>query len=126
AVPMHSLLPGVVVQALAAATLDVGALRAPSRSTYFALLALCTVASLALLGRRGWRRDAAILAGGIALLGGLSVYLYAVHRIDIAVVPPAIVLLSMFVVGALRSLDEQTLRAIRYALRLRRRDALLR
>jgi len=125
-VPMHRLLPGIVVQALAAATLDAGPPKVPSPAAYFVLLALWTVAALTLLGRGGWRRDAAILGGGAALLGALNVCLFAAYRIDIAVVPPAIVLLTLFVAGALRSLDRQTLRAIRYALRLRRRDALLR
>src|SRR5690606_15888854 len=124
--PMHRLLSGIEVLALAAATLDVGPPKAPSAAAYLVLLALWTVAALSLLGRGGWRRDAAILAGGAGLLGALDVYLFAVHRIDIAVVPPALVLLTLFVAGALRSLDLQTLRAIRYALRLRRRDALLR
>jgi len=125
-VPMHGVLPGVVVQALAAATLDAGPPKVPSPAAYFALLLLSTVAALAVLGRAGWRRDAAILAGGIALLAALSVGLYALLRIDLAIVPPAIVLLTLFVANALRSLDRETLRAISYALRLRRRDALLR
>lgn len=124
--PVHRVLPGIIVQALAAATLDVGPPKVPSPGVYFILLALWTAASAALLGRGGWRRDAVIVAVGVALLGALGVHLYAVHRIDVAVVPPAIVLLSLFVAGALRSLDRQTLRAISYALRLRRRDALLR
>lgn len=125
-VPMHRVLPGIIVQALAAATLDNGPPKVPSSGVYFLLLALWTFVSAALLGRGGWRRDAVILFGGIALLGVLSVYLYAGHRIDVAVVPAALVLLSLFVAGALRSLDRQTLRAITYALRLQRRDALLR
>src|SRR5690606_6377019 len=54
-VPVHRVLPGVVVQALAAATLAEGAPRAPPPWLYFALLTGWTLGAARLLARPSWR-----------------------------------------------------------------------
>jgi diguanylate cyclase (GGDEF)-like protein/PAS domain S-box-containing protein len=124
-VPAYRALPGVVVQALALQTLRDGALRAPPEGLYLAALALWTLLLVALFTRQGWRRNLTVLALATPLLAGLMLYAYARQRLLLEVVPPALALAAAFTVATLRSLDEQTLRALGYALGLRRREALL-
>ena len=124
-VPVHRTLPGVALQAIATETVRAGVLRSPPAWAFLALLAAWSAACTVLLNEHAWRRNALVLAGGLALLGVATLYLYSGYRIDLPVVPFAVVLASLFVLAALRSLDIQTWRAIAYAIRLRRRDALL-
>lgn len=124
-VPRHRSLPGVVVQALAAESLAVGAPIAVPVWLYAALLAAWTALWTILFARGSWRRNSLIGLGAVAVLHAIALPLYAVGRIELAVVPFDFVLVTAFVFAALRSLDQQTWRAIAYALGVRRRDALL-
>jgi diguanylate cyclase (GGDEF)-like protein/PAS domain S-box-containing protein len=125
AVPVHRAVPGVVVQALALETARQGAPRQLPAWLSWIALALVTAGMAWLAHVWGWRRNLAALAGGIALLCALSLYAFAFHRLVIEVVPATVALALVFVVASLRALDEQTLRAVAYALGIRRRDALL-
>ena len=125
-VPVHRSLPGVVVQALALQTLRMGSLRAAPQGLYLSALLLWTSALVALFSAQSWRRNLVALAAAALLLVLLQLCAYALYRVVIEVVPPALALAAAFTVATLRSLDEQTLRAIAYSLGLRRRDALLR
>ena len=125
-VPVYRSLPGVVVQALALQTLRLGGLRAVPLGLYLPALFVWTLMLVALFGAQSWRRNLLALAAAVLLLAGLQLYAYATYRVVIEVVPPALALAVAFTVATLRSLDEQTLRALAYSLGLRRRDALLR
>jgi len=125
-VPLYRSLPGVVVQALALQTLRMGGLRAAPQGLYLPALALWTLALVVLFGAQSWRRNLLAFSAAALLLVTLQLYAYAVYRVVIEVVPPALALAAAFTVVTLRSLDEQTLRAFAYSLGLLRRDALLR
>ena len=124
-VPVHRSLPGVVVQALAVESLRAGPQRAPAAWAQLAALAAWAGVVAAALRGRSWRRGAATLSVALALLAGAALYLFAVHRFRFEVVPPAFVAAAVFLGCVLRSLDEQTWRALVYAFGMRRRDALL-
>ena len=125
-VPVYRSLPGIVVQALALQTLRMGGLRAAPNGICLPALLLWTLALVVLFGAQSWRRNLVALAGAALLLVALQLWAYTVYRVVIEVVPPALALVAAFAVATLRSLDEQTLRAIAYSLGLHRRDALLR
>jgi diguanylate cyclase (GGDEF)-like protein/PAS domain S-box-containing protein len=124
-VPVHRSLPGIVVQALAVESLRAGPQRALPTWALLAALAAWTSLLAAALRRGSWRRNAALIVGALALLAAASLHLHARHRWLIEVVPFAFATAGIFLAFLLRSLDEQTWRAIAYALGLRRRDALL-
>jgi diguanylate cyclase (GGDEF)-like protein/PAS domain S-box-containing protein len=124
-VPVYRSLHGVVVQALATATVREGLLRVPTTWEYFGLLALWAVACTLLLDRRSWRRNALLVVAGCTVLAAVSVSLYKWPRFVLDVVPFAVVLGALFVAATIRSLDRQTWRALAYAVGIRRRDALL-
>ena len=125
-VPLYRSLPGVVVQALALQTLRMGGLHAAPQGLYLPALVLWTLTLVVLFGVQSWRRNLVALAAAALLLVALQLCAYAAYRVVIEVVPPALALVAAFMVVTLRSLDEQTLRALAYSLGLRRRDALLR
>jgi diguanylate cyclase (GGDEF)-like protein/PAS domain S-box-containing protein len=123
--PVHRALPGVVVQALALESARQGIpLRAPEW-LYLAVLAGVAVLTASVCRGRGWRAAGAIVAGELLLLVAAFMLLPAA-AIDFELAPLALVVGAVFLLSALRALDEQTLRALGYALGLRRRDALLR
>lgn len=124
-VPVDRDLPGIVVQALALQTLRSGVPRTLPQRLYGGALIAWTLLLLALFRVQSWRRNAAALVLGAAALAAAQIYLYGAHRLVLEVVPPALALLATFTVATVRSLDEQTLRALAYALGIRRRDALL-
>jgi diguanylate cyclase (GGDEF)-like protein/PAS domain S-box-containing protein len=124
-VPRHASLPGVVVQALAAETLRSGVPRALPDWLLAALLIAWTAGWSIVFARTSWRRQALAGLGGLAMLGLGAVALDALTLFELAVVPFAFVLVAAFVVQSVRSLDRQTLRALAYAVGLRRRDALI-
>lgn len=124
-VPVYRALPGVVVQALATATVREGPLRTVSGWMYAVLLAVWSVPGGLLFARNAWRSNLLLLAAGAVLLAAASLYLYRFHRVDFEVVPFALVLVGLFAAVTLRSLDRESWRAVVFALRLRRRDALL-
>jgi diguanylate cyclase (GGDEF)-like protein/PAS domain S-box-containing protein len=124
-VPVYQSLPGVVVQALATQTVLAGPLRMPSRSVTLAVLAGWTALCAIVLGGGTWRRSLVAVVLAAAVSFAASVYLYSALRIELQVMPFWCIAALVFVAGTLRSLDQQTLRAIGYALGLRRREALL-
>jgi diguanylate cyclase (GGDEF)-like protein/PAS domain S-box-containing protein len=131
-VPIHGSLPGIVVQALAVETVLAGAPRVLPDWARFALLAGWTLLGAWLLGlRRGarsgpsWRRNLAVFSLLTGVAAGLSVYAFSAHRLWIDAAAPIAAITLLFVVATLRSLDEQTWRALAYSLGMRRRDALL-
>ena len=127
-VPVHGSLPGVVLQALAAETVTRGAPRALSGWMSTGILALwAVIAALMLTGRGGgkWYRNLGVLALSLAAIGAVSLYAFATRRLMIEAAAPALMLVILFVAATMRSLEQQTWRAVAYALGMRRRDALL-
>jgi len=125
-VPVYRALPGVVVQAFATQTVRDGLLRPLPAGFYVVGLALWTLCGALLFGPRGWRSNAAFAAGGLAALAGVTVLLYEGGRIVLDVAPFALALVATFGAATMRSLDQQTWRAVAYALGIKRSDALLR
>jgi diguanylate cyclase (GGDEF)-like protein len=125
AVPVYRALPGVVVQAFAAASARGGVLTELPTWLETISLAAWGIGCAVLLGRRGWRFDLAIVAAALLSLGVATVSLYAAQRVVLEIVPFAVVLLVLFVAATARSLDRETWRAIANALRVKRRGALL-
>jgi diguanylate cyclase (GGDEF)-like protein/PAS domain S-box-containing protein len=124
-VPVYRSLPGVVVQALAAESVRAGVLQPLAPLWFWTLLVAWTAAGAASFARSGWRRNLVAVAAGSAVLVAASCGLYASQRIVLDIVPFAAVLLALFVAATARSLDQQTWRALQYALGLKRRDALI-
>ncbi len=124
-VPVYRALPGVVVQAFATASARSGLLRAPGSLLSAALLAGWAAVCAALLARRGWRFGLLFTAGALLALGVATLSLYAFAHVALEIVPFAVVVAATFVAATVRSLDRETWRALAYALRLKRRDALL-
>ncbi len=126
AVPVYRTLPGVIVQAFATETVREGMLRTLSPSFYAGGLAFWTFCCAALFGRRGWRGNAALVVGGLVVLASATLLLYGAGRVVLDVAPFALALVATFVAATVRSLDEQTWRAVGFALGFERRNALLR
>ena len=61
----------------------------------------------------------------IAVLGAFNVYAYAAHRLVLEFVPALLIIGGIFLAATIRSLDQETMRALVYAFGMRRRDALL-
>ena len=125
-VPVYRSLPGVVVQALATESVRQGLLRTLPASFYTAALAALTLCCALVFGRRGWRVNGALLLGACAFLAGATLALYGLGSVVLDVAPFALVLAAMFVAATIRSLDEQTWRALKFAVGVKRSDALLR
>jgi len=125
AVPVYQALPGVVVQALAAQSLREGAHSETPLWIDLLALSVLTALAAAYFVRNGWRRN--LLVGGavIAALAALNVYAYSAHRIVLEFVPALLVVGGIFLAATIRSLDQETMRSLAYALGIRRRDALL-
>lgn len=123
-VPVQGALPGVVVQALAVESARTPLYTLPG---WLGLVGVAALAALAafLFDTRAWRMNLLFVGGGLVLLGAATLYLEAAHRVILDVVPYALVLAVTFVACALRSLDREHWRALANALRVRRRDALL-
>ena len=64
-------------------------------------------------------------AGALLALGAATLLLHAFAHTVLEIVPFAVVVSATFVAATARSLDRETWRALAYALRLKRRDALL-
>jgi diguanylate cyclase (GGDEF)-like protein/PAS domain S-box-containing protein len=124
-VPVYRALPGVVVQAFATASARAGLLRAPGPWLSATLLAGWAAVCAALLAGRGWRFGLVFTAGALLALVAATLLLYALGHMSLEIVPFAVVAAAMFVAATARSLDRETWRALAYALRLKRRDALL-
>ena len=123
-VPVYRSLPGIVVQALAAETINQGApTRAPMWAS-LALLAFWAVLAVLLYSAR-WPRNLAVLALSLAAVAGLSVLAYSWRRLQIDAAAPMLLVTLLFIAAIVFSLETQTWRALSYALGMRRRDALL-
>lgn len=125
-IPVYGPQPGVVVQALAAQSLREGTFHALPQWLNVTLLALLAVFGAVFFSVHTWRRNLAVLGGVLLLIGTTAIYSYASHKLLLEVVPAGMVLIAGFLIATMRSLDEQTLRALAYALGIKRRDALLR
>jgi diguanylate cyclase (GGDEF)-like protein/PAS domain S-box-containing protein len=125
AVPVYQALPGVVVQALAAQSLREGALRKVPPWIDLLTLAVLTALAAASFGRNGWRRNLLVGAAMIAVLGAINIYLYSAQRVVLEFVPALLIVGATFLAATIRSLDQETMRALVYAFGMRRRDALL-
>jgi diguanylate cyclase (GGDEF)-like protein/PAS domain S-box-containing protein len=124
AVPVHHSLPGIVVQALAAETVSQGASRPSSPWMWIALLAIWTGIA-AVMYRAKWHRNLAVLVVALAAIGGIALLTYSSARLIVDTAAPMLAVTLLFVAATVRSLEAQTLRALSYALGMRRRDALL-
>ncbi|HEX7236899.1 MAG TPA: EAL domain-containing protein [Gammaproteobacteria bacterium] len=125
-VPVYRALPGVVVQAFATQTARDGLLRVLPSGFYALGLALWTLCCALLFGRRGWRSNAAFATAACVALAGATLLLQAGARVVLDVAPFALALVATFVAATARSLDQQTWRAVAFALGIKRSDALLR
>jgi diguanylate cyclase (GGDEF)-like protein/PAS domain S-box-containing protein len=123
-VPIYRSLPGIVIQALAAETVEKGAPQTLPAWAALLLLALWTL-STARFFDSSWRRNLGVLAVSIAAALALSVYAFAAHRLWLDTAAPILVIALLFVAAMGRSLDQQTWRALSFSLGMRRRDALL-
>lgn len=130
--PGYRSLPGVVALAIAYESLRAGAhtMLGPHASAIGAIASWTMVAAwAALLGflfsRFSWRRNLALAAGGILALASTALYLYAVPRVIVPVVPFALATVLCYVLTTLRSLEGESFRAFSYAVGIRKRDALL-
>jgi len=124
-VPLYGSLPGIVVQALAAETVQRGAAR--QLPTWASLMLIVLWAALAaLIYGSKWPRNLAALAFSLAAIFALSLFACSEARLLLDVAAPMLVVTLLFVAAIVRSLETQTWRAISYALGMRRRDALLR
>ncbi|HUQ10434.1 MAG TPA: CHASE2 domain-containing protein, partial [Steroidobacteraceae bacterium] len=126
-VPLHRSLPGVVVQALAAETVQRGAPRAMSWWGALGLLAfwIALAAFLSALHRARWLRNLATLAVLLVAIFSSSVWLFQAQNLWLEVAAPTLAVALLFVACVVSSLQTQTWRALAYALGMRRRDALL-
>ncbi|MEO8017656.1 MAG: EAL domain-containing protein [Pseudomonadota bacterium] len=127
-VPVYRSLPGIVVQALAAETVKAGTPRVPSKWISLGLLVVWTALIAILFGRkRGWKwlRNLAVLVLSLVAIGALSVLAFKYDRLSIDTAAFMLVSVLLFAAATVRSLETQTLRALSYAVGMRRRDALL-
>jgi diguanylate cyclase (GGDEF)-like protein/PAS domain S-box-containing protein len=124
AVPVYRSQPGIVVQALAAETVNQGAPRVPSSAASFALLALVTLLMTALYGSR-WRVNLLVFAASALVVAALWTWAFAAHRLWLDAVTLLLTSFLLFVAVALRSLEAQTWKALAFSIGMRRRDALL-
>jgi diguanylate cyclase (GGDEF)-like protein/PAS domain S-box-containing protein len=125
AVPVYRALPGVVVQAFAAESVRAGPLRPLPEWLSGPLLAVWTLACAYWFGRRGWRSNVALVVVGIGSLAAATLALHVAGRVAFEIAPFALTLVATFVAATVRSLDDQTWRALSLAVGIKRRDALL-
>ncbi|HEY7378888.1 MAG TPA: EAL domain-containing protein [Steroidobacteraceae bacterium] len=124
-VPVYRTLPGVALLALASQSLANGLPWSPPDWSYLLALAVLTGACTAFFARHRWRANLLALMGLVLAICIASVYGYFARRFIIEVVPALLALMLALGIVTLKSLDVQTLRALFFSLRLRRRNALL-
>ena len=117
-------MPGIVLQAMAAETVNQGAPRHLPTWASLVLLAFWTLLA-ALFFASKWRRNLSVLALLFATVAVLSLYAFSSSRLMLDTAAPMILILVLFVAVTVRSLEMQTWRAVAYAVGMRRRDALL-
>jgi diguanylate cyclase (GGDEF)-like protein/PAS domain S-box-containing protein len=124
AVPVYMSQPGIVVQALATETVNVGAPRAPATWVSLALLGVATLAMSASYGAR-WRVNLLTFAASVVVVLGLWLWAFVEFRLWLDAVSFVLTDALLFVAVALRSLEAQTWKALTFSIGMRRRDALL-
>jgi diguanylate cyclase (GGDEF)-like protein/PAS domain S-box-containing protein len=124
AVPVHRSLPGIVVQALATESVNQGAPRPSPTWIWIALLTLWTALAAVMYGAK-WHRNLGVLVLALASIAGIALLAFAYDRLVLDTAAPMLAVTLLFVAATVRSLEAQTLRALAYALGMRRRDALL-
>jgi diguanylate cyclase (GGDEF)-like protein/PAS domain S-box-containing protein len=124
AVPVHRALPGVVVQAIAYATLRDGVpLRVPTWIVALATLLVCLTPPL--LRERTWRETLKYAAWGVGVALLVAVTLDAIAKIRLDVMPIACAIVVSALIGIALSADREALRALLTGVRLQRREALI-
>jgi diguanylate cyclase (GGDEF)-like protein/PAS domain S-box-containing protein len=124
-VPVYRTLSGVAVQAFATESARAGSLRYLPEWLFGTALALWTLACAYWFSTRGWRANVALVVACSVGLVAATVALYAAGRIVLEITPFVLTLAATFVVVTVRSLDDQTWRALSLAVGVKRRDALL-
>jgi diguanylate cyclase (GGDEF)-like protein/PAS domain S-box-containing protein len=125
AVPLHRSLPGVVVLALAHESARDGTHGPLPPTVYWSVVAAWSMLLAFLFCRQSWRQNILIGMASMTLAASSSLLLYAAFSIVLDVVPLALGAITAYLLSTLRSLESQTLRALAYAVGLRKRDALL-
>lgn len=124
-VPIYRSLPGVVVQALALETARRGGHHALSPLVYWSLVIAWTLLLSFFLCRQSWRRNLVFLVASLLFAATASLVMYSALKTLFPVVPLAVAAITAYLLATLRSLESQTLKALVYAVVLRKRDALL-
>ena len=124
AVPIHGQLPGVLVHAIAAESLNAGVLKPASVWMNFMLLAAAAVLAVLLFGAH-WRRNLAVLALLCAAILAISIDVWLQQRLLIATVAPLLVVVLLFATASVRWFETRMWRSLALSLGLRHRDALL-
>ena len=117
-------MPGIVLQAMAAETVNQGAPRHLPTWASLALLAMWALLASAFFASK-WRRNLSVLVLLLTTIAGLSLYAFSSGRLMLDTAAPMILILVLFVAVTVRTLEMQTWRALAYAVGMRRRDALL-
>jgi diguanylate cyclase (GGDEF)-like protein/PAS domain S-box-containing protein len=126
AVPLHRSLPGVAVLALAHESARSGPHELLAPAAYWSIVAAWSVLLAFLFGRQSWRQNILIGIASMALAASSSLLLYAAFNTVLEIVPLVLGAMTAYLFSTLRSLESQTVRALAYAVGLRKRDALLR
>jgi PAS domain S-box-containing protein len=126
-VPLHRVLPGVVVQALGYESIvqDRMILRSGSAITWSIALLLAVVCGLR-FARWPWRRGLLVVLGGSVLLVAGSVTLQAATPVSLDVVAWIVVLCVSFLAGLMRGTDALAARIYRKGMALLHRTAMMR
>jgi len=125
AVPLHRSLPGVAVLALAYESLRDGSHAPLPPLIHWSLLAACALALAFLFCHQSWRRNILIGIGSVTFAASMSAFLYSSFDTIVELVPFLLTAMTAYLLSTLRTLEGQTLRALAYAVGLRKRDALL-
>jgi len=123
-VPVYRSLPGVIVQALAVQTARSGAPVSLREQTATGLIALWTLLVMASFRKEGWRRNALLVAGFTLLAIGSTLVARWLHlQVDVA---PFLLIVGLgFLGNTVRSLDVESLRALKLLILADGRQALL-
>jgi diguanylate cyclase (GGDEF)-like protein/PAS domain S-box-containing protein len=126
AVPLHRSLPGVAVLALASQSAINGALQPLPGNFYLLAGAVWSLLCAWLFARLSWRWNLVAVAVSVPGWALVAAALFLGPRVVLQLMPFLLTTVLGFGLTTLRSLDEQTVRALGYALGIRRRDAVLR
>jgi diguanylate cyclase (GGDEF)-like protein/PAS domain S-box-containing protein len=123
-VPVYQSLPGVVVEALAAQTLRNGTIHGLTQFQSMALLALWSLLVAAALTRGTWQLNIGLVVAGIGAVIAGTLWARS-HLLVLEVLSPMVTIGAGFLTVTFRSLNIETLRALRFAKLADERDALL-